>query len=170
MLALYRSGRQSEALRAFGRTRTVLAEELGIDPSPELRDLEEAILTQDPKLEVRVKARIERRAIIAAEIDLSFSGVAERDEALDRRDAILSSVASDGGGALVDVRGSAAIAAFPSVSSALEAVSRLAPEPFRLAIDVGDVEVGDDTMVGPPLVRRAPSCRRRQPRPGVAVA
>ncbi len=52
MLALYRSGRQAEALRAFQRTRLVLGEELGIDPSPQVRALEQAILTQDPSLDL----------------------------------------------------------------------------------------------------------------------
>lgn len=51
MLALYRSGRQSEALRAFGRVRSILGEELGIEPGPDLRNLEEAILLQRPELE-----------------------------------------------------------------------------------------------------------------------
>jgi len=52
MLALYRSGRQAEALRAYQRTRLLLAEELGIDPSPQIRALEEAILTQDSSLDL----------------------------------------------------------------------------------------------------------------------
>ena len=52
MVALYRSGRQADALRAYQRVRTVLAEQLGLEPSGELRRLEQAILDHDPRLEV----------------------------------------------------------------------------------------------------------------------
>ena len=52
MLALYRSGRQAEALEAFRVARASLVEVLGIEPGPELRRLERAILDQDPELEV----------------------------------------------------------------------------------------------------------------------
>ena len=51
MLALYRSGRQAEALEAFQSGRRVLVEELGIDPSPRLQQLHAAILRQESNLE-----------------------------------------------------------------------------------------------------------------------
>jgi DNA-binding SARP family transcriptional activator len=52
MLALYRSGRQAEALATYRSTATSLVDELGIDPGAELRALEEAVLRQDPGLEL----------------------------------------------------------------------------------------------------------------------
>lgn len=50
MLALYRDGRQAEALEAFGRLRQVLRQDLGVDPGAELRRLHQAILRQSPEL------------------------------------------------------------------------------------------------------------------------
>jgi predicted ATPase/DNA-binding SARP family transcriptional activator len=50
MLALYRAGRQAEALDAYQEARRVLVGELGIEPSPDLQELERAILRQDPAL------------------------------------------------------------------------------------------------------------------------
>jgi predicted ATPase len=52
MLALYRSGRQAEALGAYQQLRTILVEELGIEPGAELRQLYQQILAQDPALAV----------------------------------------------------------------------------------------------------------------------
>ena len=56
MLALYRSGRQADALDAFRRARHALVEDLGLDPSPELKRLEAAILAHDPALELEAAA------------------------------------------------------------------------------------------------------------------
>jgi DNA-binding SARP family transcriptional activator/pimeloyl-ACP methyl ester carboxylesterase len=50
MLALYRAGRQAEALAAYREARRAMDEELGIEPSPALRELEQQILRQDPAL------------------------------------------------------------------------------------------------------------------------
>jgi DNA-binding SARP family transcriptional activator/tetratricopeptide (TPR) repeat protein len=50
MLALYRSGRQADALQHYQHARHQLAEELGTDPTPALRDLHQRILTADPTL------------------------------------------------------------------------------------------------------------------------
>jgi DNA-binding SARP family transcriptional activator len=52
MLALYRSARQAEALDAYRVTRRELSEELGLEPSEELKRLEQAILRQDPALDL----------------------------------------------------------------------------------------------------------------------
>jgi predicted ATPase/DNA-binding SARP family transcriptional activator len=50
MIVRYRQDRQADALRAYQQARAVLADELGLEPGPELRDLEARILRQDPSL------------------------------------------------------------------------------------------------------------------------
>ena len=77
MLALYRSGRQAEALEAYRETRRVLIEELGIEPGPALQELEQAMLRQDCAL-VLVPLPAPERAILVAS------------RSLDRLDALLS--------------------------------------------------------------------------------
>ncbi|MEU4743971.1 AfsR/SARP family transcriptional regulator [Actinosynnema sp. NPDC023658] len=51
MLALYRSGRPAQALAVYGRLRRVLTDELGLEPSPPMRRLHEAVLAADPVLD-----------------------------------------------------------------------------------------------------------------------
>src|SRR5438128_785200 len=54
MLALYRSGRQTEALDVYRETRGLLADQLGLEPSETLRELERRMLAHDPELEVKL--------------------------------------------------------------------------------------------------------------------
>jgi YVTN family beta-propeller protein len=64
MLALYRAGRQADALERYQQARRKLIDELGIEPGPALKDLERAILAQDPNLAApeRVAPAASRRA------------------------------------------------------------------------------------------------------------
>jgi DNA-binding SARP family transcriptional activator len=78
MLALYRSGRQAEALDAYRRARDELVNELGIEPAPALQQLERRILAQDPGLDALQAARQP-----AAEPGGAVLVVAEDDEALE---------------------------------------------------------------------------------------
>jgi DNA-binding SARP family transcriptional activator len=82
MIALYRSGRQADALEAYRDARDALVDELGIEPGPALQDLEQAILRHDPALElgwtrgtepssVQEWLPAERRPVTVVALDLS---------------------------------------------------------------------------------------------------
>jgi DNA-binding SARP family transcriptional activator len=71
MTALYRSGRQAEALDGYQDARRRFVDELGIDPSPALQELERAILRQDPSLDVEARVpagvrEVAERSILVA--------------------------------------------------------------------------------------------------------
>jgi DNA-binding SARP family transcriptional activator len=66
MLALYRSGRQADALSAYQAARSTLVDELGIDPGPALQELERAMLRHDPSLELAKELPTPERSILVA--------------------------------------------------------------------------------------------------------
>ena len=93
MLALYRCGRQAEALEVYRAARLALADELGLDPSPELKELERRILRQDASLAItnsdgRPAGRRRSGAqvtVVAAEPALTIVGRQEELAEIDRR-------------------------------------------------------------------------------------
>jgi predicted ATPase/DNA-binding SARP family transcriptional activator len=97
MLALYRSGRQADALRAYQATRDVLREELGIEPGAELRRLELAVLAQDAELDAPRPA-VERSGVQTGaapapsphRIPAPLARLIGRDEELARLDALVA--------------------------------------------------------------------------------
>jgi class 3 adenylate cyclase len=114
MLALYRSGRQAEALRAYERTRDFLAEELGIDPSPALKDLHRRILQQDPELNLVVGPEVELLAFVFTDIEDStvlweLHGEVMA-EAVAAHEQILAAAVKDAGGRVVNRIGQAKLA------------------------------------------------------------
>jgi len=96
MTALYRSGRQADALAVYQRLRTTLADELGLAPSPALRELETAILRQDATLDACAPAVSLRSAApppppepVPAQLPPPVAAFAGRDAELARLDEIL---------------------------------------------------------------------------------
>lgn len=151
MVALYRTGRQADALAAYQRVRRHLVDELGVEPGPELSDLEHRILTHDatlsapssppaPAREHDTPARLPSGLVTFVITDIESSTrllrrlAARYDGVLARHDALLRSVWVDHGGAPVSARGDSHLAAFGDTASALAACAdaqlRLAAEPW----------------------------------------
>jgi WD40 repeat protein/DNA-binding SARP family transcriptional activator len=117
MLALHGAGRRAEALQAYARARSVIVEEIGIEPGAELRELQKAILTADPTLEQR--SRLRRSEVVRTLNVCPYKGLA-RFEAADaefffgREEAVAETVAR-----LVDGRSLALVGASGSGKSSL---------------------------------------------------
>ena len=103
MVALYRCGRQADALARYHRLRETLDEELGIEPSQPLRDLETAILRQDPTLVVAPVITAAAVTPIPAQLPTALAAFAGREAELASLDAILPETnrGEDTGGAAV---------------------------------------------------------------------
>ena len=170
MLALYRAGRQGEALGAYQRARSLLADELGVDPSPDLRRLEAAIVAQDAALEMSVAQQVSSvtRAVTFLLTDIEGSTAAwEADAeamavALARHDELVEQVVTSRGGRLIKTRGEgdATFSVFDRPSSAAAAAIELqeaithepwalgVPMRIRVALHTGEVELRDGDYFG----------------------
>ncbi|ORW93864.1 hypothetical protein AWB92_11995 [Mycobacterium sp. IEC1808] len=177
MLALYRAGRQGEALGAYQRARTLLADELGVDPGPELRRLEAAIVAQDGALETPGAQNVPSvtRAVTFLLTDIEGSTAAwEADAAamgiaLARHDELVEQVVTSRGGRLIKTRGEgdATFSVFerPSAAAAaaLELQDAITHEPWalrepmrvRVALHTGEAEFRDGDYFGRAVNRAA---------------
>jgi DNA-binding SARP family transcriptional activator len=183
MLALYRSGRQAEALRAYQACRRQLGEELGIEPSTPLRELEAAMVRQSAELDWAAAAPAPVTAGPAAAADLPagtvtflFTDLEDStrlwDEhpdamgaALERHDAILRQTVDEQHGRIVKMTGDGAHAVFTSAPAAVAAATQAlraldaeawgatGPLHVRMAVHTGDAETRDGDYFGPVLNR-----------------
>src|SRR4029079_2546877 len=177
MLALYRAGRQGEALGAYQRARSLLTEELGVDPGPDLRRLEAAIVAQDAALEITVSQQLSvvTKAVTFLLTDIEGSTAAWEAQAgamalaLARHDEIVEQGVTARGGRLVKPRGegdatfsvfdrpSAAAAAAIELQEAISHEPWALAEPMRIrvALHTGEVELRDGDYFGRAVNRAA---------------
>ncbi|MGH3031492.1 MAG: BTAD domain-containing putative transcriptional regulator [Gaiellaceae bacterium] len=170
MLALYRSGRQADALEAYHAARRALVDELGLEPSADLQELERAILRQDASLVApktvplpapgppgaRPAAEPERKLVTALFLDLGTSGDADDPEwakaALARATAEAVEEFEARGGAVARGIGDALLAVFGApaaqedhaeraLASALAVRERLRERSPRIAVESGELVV-----------------------------
>jgi DNA-binding SARP family transcriptional activator/predicted ATPase len=121
MLALYRSGRHAEALESYQAFRRMLGDEVGIDPSARLKELERRILQQDPSLELLLQATVADTRTAGAAPMLPVSSVARppgRDRELGHLERLLGEALA-GARRLVFVSGEAGIGKTTIVESFL---------------------------------------------------
>jgi tetratricopeptide (TPR) repeat protein len=160
MLALYRTSRQADALGAFRSAREHLLDELGIEPSPELRDLERRILQQDPELLHTAPAAIPARAarrlvtVVAVEPEISLDLDPEDHDRETRRAAdALAVIAEEYGGerpesfVLVFAQEDHAERAAAAAAAARETIGT------RVGLASGEALVGGGSLAGAVVAR-----------------
>jgi serine/threonine protein kinase/DNA-binding SARP family transcriptional activator/WD40 repeat protein len=168
MLALYRSGRQAEALRAYEHTRTALADELGLDPSPALREMQHQILEQSGSLELD-ESGAERYAFLATDLEDSTAMWDTETEsmqaALARHDQLIDEAVQRFSGRVFKGTGDGVLAVFGDFADAANAAATAQrdltretwptkrPLRVRMAVDEGPATRRDDDYFGPAMNR-----------------
>lgn len=173
MLALYRLGRQKDALTAYQRIRTILDDELGIEPNPALRELETAILQQRPSLAGPPAARTlsETVAFLFTDIQAStrrWEGDTDAMAAdLARHDELLTAACAEWSGDAFTHTGDGLCMAFATVADAVGAAVagqrallaergwRTGELRVRMAVHAGAAQTRDGNYFGPTLNRTA---------------
>jgi DNA-binding SARP family transcriptional activator len=138
MLALYRSGRQADALEAYRRARLTLVDELGVEPGPELQSMQQAILRHDPLLELSPQADV-------------FATAPRTDDADRRKPIAVAFVdyASDAEDADPELLASVAARCFTLVAGAVErhgGVARRLPDGRTMAVFGAGTAHEDDAL------------------------
>jgi WD40 repeat protein/DNA-binding SARP family transcriptional activator len=171
MLALYRCGRQAQALGAYRRARDILIREIGVEPGPELRRLHEAVLRQDPALDLPVPAELppelETTGLLAGRED-ALEALREHWERATHGDGAELLVAGEPGSGktrlaaalAADVHADGGIVLYVSGAGPAEAAeraierARAARRPTLLVLDDADHAHGDLASGRPLLVLR----------------
>jgi predicted ATPase/DNA-binding SARP family transcriptional activator len=173
MLALYRCGRQADALAAYQDARRTLVEQLGLEPGRELQELEKAVLTHDPVLDVPPPTSLSQatpavkpppsvggnRELLSGTVTFLFSdvegstrllselGAAEYAALLTEHRRMMREAFAANGGLEVDARGEEFFFAFPTAPAALAAAAAA-----QEALQDGPVRVRMGIHTGTPLV------------------
>ena len=187
MLALYRAGRQGDALEAYRQTVRTLDADLGLRPSPELVNLERAILARDPALQRGPPAAVEEPEPRTATAIILFTDLADstristqlgdEDAGAMRRehDRRLRDVIAVHGGQEVKALGDGFVTVFESAGAAVacagdvqRAIDRQAhrgpvPLAVRVGIGAGDVAWEGDDVFGTPVVEAQRLCAAAGP-------
>ncbi len=177
MLALYRSGRQAEALETYREARRTLADELGLEPGDELKRLERTILTHDPSLDLQARGKESPEGTVTflfTDIEGSSRLVKKLGdgyaEVLAAHRRMLRAASAHGGGHEVDTQGDASFFAFrrarDAVAAAITAREALGaadwPEDLevrvRMGVHTGEPGLTEEGYHGLDVVRGARIC------------